>query len=272
MGGGEKNHPVDFGTMLENEGIGHDLAGLLREAHFSWWLIVSSIPEVHAAIRHQDPADHASHAVSQHDHVLMIRVAGADLVQLLAQFRCTQRIRITRGIAEEPDLVILPDHRISAKALDHGGPGGLGITQSMDAQNGDFFGIIGLQPGQAGFCGKIFRLEQAAEFLFPWFEFRQAQGNRGREICRQGVAPASHGDVLDREWIRRARDALLTFDFHQAGHPVVGMFSHRKFIELGQIEVLGVHYQWCPKSLLRTVIYHEAAFKLIAIDWSDGEV
>ena len=59
-------------------------------------------------------------------------------------------VRVAGRVAEEPELVFLPDDGIAAQGLDERGPGGMGVAETMDAEDGDFFRIVGLKQGEAG--------------------------------------------------------------------------------------------------------------------------
>src|SRR6476660_227522 len=111
---GDENYPSNFRPMTKEQFLSKILADVRRKRHLVRRSPKNFHPKLIAAIGQEQPTDAAAHAVSDDDHRLHSREAFLHRVELLAKNRRGIGIGIAARVTIKPELVMLPDNRITA--------------------------------------------------------------------------------------------------------------------------------------------------------------
>jgi hypothetical protein len=135
-------------------------------------------PQLIAGVGDEQPGDAASHAVADHDHLLVQWETLLDSVQFMVQDCSGIGIGVAAWIALEPKLVVAPDLLITTQAVEHRCPGRGRVHEPMDHQYNNFVWIVGLEPRDTGRLRVLGRVEHAGEFEFLRVGAREHHGER----------------------------------------------------------------------------------------------
>src|SRR5205085_9433294 len=131
--------------MPEEQLVLEILAAVRRERYFIQWLAEDFQAKLFPAVGEQQPADAAPHAMPDNDHRLARRKPLFHFIELVAEDGGGIGIRVSARIAVEPELIVLPDHRVAPKFVDHRRPRRLRIHEAVDDQDDGLVWIVRLE-------------------------------------------------------------------------------------------------------------------------------
>src|SRR5580765_1705425 len=122
---GNEDDAPNFFAMLEKELLFEILFYVRRKFNLFRGFAEGAHPKVVAAVRDQQAADAATHAVPDYDHRLARGETLFQRVEFIPQDRGRIGIGVAAGIAVKPELVILTDRGIATQLVDQRRPGRL---------------------------------------------------------------------------------------------------------------------------------------------------
>ena len=217
---GDEDDAPDFRPMPKEQFLPEILAGVRRERHLIRRASEDFHPKLIAAVGEQQPADAAAHAVADHDHRFHLGKALFHAIEFLAQDRGEVRIRVAARITVEPELVVLPDHRIAAQRVDHRRPGRLRIHQPVNDEHDGLVRIVGLEPLDRRGVREFLRVNRRARLVLLRIGLLEHDRERHGEIRRERKGAAVKGDGLVRERIFELEHAAPALEVRDHGDAV----------------------------------------------------
>src|SRR6266550_1151491 len=173
---GHEDHAPNIAPVIEDENFLKEVFTLGVHRGLGRRMSKSFDPESRAGIGKQSSCDTSAHAMSHHYHRFAQRIFFLNRVEFLPENGCAIRIRITAGIAVEPNLVIAPEIRIAAEIVHHWHPRYRCVNEAMDHEQHSFVWIIGFKPGDPGSTGVFLRPKKTGEPQFLGFFPRKQHG------------------------------------------------------------------------------------------------
>src|SRR5437667_3571998 len=123
----------------------------------------SFYPESRAGIGKQSVSDGSAHAMRHHHHRFAQRIFLFNRVELLPEDGRGIRVRITTGIAVEPDLIIAPEIPIAPQIIQHWHPRHRCVHEAMDEKHDRLLWVVRFKADDPGGGGVFLRPEETGE-------------------------------------------------------------------------------------------------------------
>ena len=206
VGGGDEDGAVDVLAVAEDDRVAEDLAAGAGDLDFIRALAEEAAPDAVAGIGADQAAGDAAHAVADDDDVLVVGEGAVDAVEFLAEQGGGVGVGVAAGVAEDPELVLFANLRVLHQRVVHRRPGGGGVLEAVDHEDGDAVFVVLLEAHQARGVGVFLGIEQAdqAELVGPGDG--HGQGDRGAEVGGEGRVAAGDADLFDVERVVEFED------------------------------------------------------------------
>src|SRR3954452_18654705 len=197
MGGRDEDEAPHFRQALVDERLAQEPDVLRRAGHPGGILRADRPPELRPGrlrghLRHQSPE-----AVTDDNQVVERRVGTAGVEGLLRpayrppEPQGRERDRVSRRVAEGPELVPAADRLVSLEVPDHPVPLPLAAPEAVDEDDGDLAALIGTEDGQP--CRVLPRVIDASR-------------RRNEDLCRRAwLARDGHHEENTRQDPHRER-------------------------------------------------------------------
>src|SRR5436190_3968066 len=171
------------------------------------------------------------------------------------------RVRITTGIAVEPNLVIAPEIHIAAQIVQHWHPRDRCVHEAMDEKDDRFVWIVRFKADYPGGSGVFLRPEETGESKLLGLFTGKLKGVCGGEVCRQRIGVTVHAHGLRCQGIADGDDAARTFELRRRSNAIKDVWRAEKLTGLFRRES-SLRNERRADSILLNVVLYIGAFEI----------